>query len=283
MKKYSSVLFVLLVLSCSGNDKPQSPIIAKVDNKVYTVDDLRKTIPQDPAFDISELQVHNFVKRWIETELVYQDAIANKFDKNPEIKEDLQKVVRDFLVARYIEEKIDKDLEVTEEEIKEYYNRNNQEFIRPSDYYKIRLMLLKTYIESENVRRRLANGESFATLARENSLDESKENNGELGWVTVEDLPQVIVEKLPYMRENRITPIKSINGYYLVEITEIRKKGDIQTLDEVKDLVTWRIMAYKRENKYRRLVTYLSENAQVETNWDLIHEMIQDSSIQQNR
>ncbi len=272
MLKKGLLILLLLFAACAKDNKPDSPVIARVGDQVFTVNDLKKVIPNDPDFQLSEIQLQNYVKKWIEMELWYAELQEYKFDENPEFEKDIRKAVRDLMVSKYITEKIDKGLEVTEEEIKEYYEQHSQEFVRPNDYYKVRLVLVKTYREAEEIRAKLVQGESFATLARENSLDESKENNGELGWVTLEQLPEVIVNRLPRMRQNRIENIKSIHGYYLVELLEKRNKGDVQTIEEVKDMISWRLMAWKRENKYKRYITYLGENAQVEAKWELIQE-----------
>jgi len=279
MKKL--LLFVLLnfflLTFCAKEEKPNSPIVAKVGKEIYTLNDLKEVIPQNPDLEISSLQIQNYIKRWIENELVYQEALVNGFEKDSDIQNGIQKVIRDYIVVRYLEKNIDRDLEVTEAEIEEFYKNNSSEFIRPKDYYNIQLLLVKTYREANAIRSSLVSGQDFADLAREHSLDESKENGGHLGWLTLDELPPVLASIVPYMGIKRNRRVKSIQGYYIIQVIEKRKKGEVQTLQEVRDIITWRVKAWKRENKYRRLITYLSENADVETNWNLLEEMYSDS------
>ncbi|HPG39176.1 MAG TPA: peptidyl-prolyl cis-trans isomerase [bacterium] len=267
----------LMIIYCGKNQQKESPVVAKVGTETFTLDELKEVIPENSGLEISSVQVQNYLKRWIETELVYHQAIANGFDKKAEIQKGVQKVIRDYIVVKYLEENIDQDLEVTDAEIEEFYKNNSTEFVRNEDYYNVNLILVNTYREANAIIDALNQGEPFAKLASTHSIDESREKNGSLGWVTTSQLPPNIAERVPYMGLNYKTQIRSIHGYYIVEVTAKRKKGEIQAIDEVRDLIVWRIKAWKRENKYRRLITYLSENADVETNWNIIKEVIGDS------
>jgi len=62
----------------------------------------------------------------------------------------------------------------------------------------LHLIAIKTYEEALKVQERLKNGEDFATVAREVSIDSSKENGGDVGWVPPETLSnfQDQIEKL---------------------------------------------------------------------------------------
>jgi len=279
MKKILPLILILFLFTvyCSKNDKPGSPIVAKVGKEIFTMEDLKKIIPQHPDVEISSLQIQNYIKRWIENELVYQEALVNGFEKDPEIQKGIHKVVRDYIVVRYLENNVDKDIKVTESEIEEFYQNNSSEFVRPKDLYNLQLISVKTYREANAIRSSIAGGEKFADLAREHSLDDSRENGGQLGWLSLDDLPPVLAAKVPYIGINKTSRIKALQGYYIIQVKEKRKKGDIQTLEEVRDIITWRVKAWKRENKYRRLITYLSENSNVETNYNLIQEIFSDS------
>jgi len=279
MKKIMSLILLLFLLLtfCAKEDKPASPIVAKVGKQTYTLDDLKRVVPQNSDLEISTLQVQNYIKRWIESELVYQEALVNGFEKDTEIQKGIEKIVRDYVVVRYLEKNIDQGIEVTEAEIEEFYQNNSSEFIRPKDFYNVQLISVKTYREANAIRGSITGGEKFEDMAREHSLDDSKNNGGNLGWLSVDELPPVLATKVPYMGIKKLNRIKSLQGYYIIQVIEKRKKGDIQTLEEVREIVTWRVKAWKRENKYRRLITFLSENSNVETNYNIIQQIFSDS------
>jgi peptidyl-prolyl cis-trans isomerase C len=273
---FAAIATVMFVF-CSREKKPDSPVIAKVGAETFTLEELKQVIPEDTELEISSIQIQNYLKRWIENELVYHEAVANGFDKDPEVQKGLRKVIRDYIVVKYLEQNIDQDLDVTDAEIEEFYKNNSSEFIRSEDYYNVNLILVNSYRDANAIINSLNNGESFAKLAQEHSIDESREKSGNLGWVTTSQLPPNIAERIPYLPLNYKTQIRSIHGFYIVEVSDKRKKGEVQAIDEVKDIITWRVKAWKRENKYRRLITYLSENADVETNWSIIKETLADS------
>lgn len=52
-----------------------------------------------------------------------------------------------------------------------------------AEHWRLSVIIVKTYEEAQSVQERIANGEEFASLAREVSLDTvSKENGGDIGW-----------------------------------------------------------------------------------------------------
>ncbi|MBN2411581.1 peptidyl-prolyl cis-trans isomerase [candidate division KSB1 bacterium] len=279
MKKllFLILLPLIIITFCTKEDKPDSPIVAKVGKEIFTMNDLKQVIPQNSDLDISPLQIQNYIKRWIENELVYQEALVNGFEKDSDIQKGIEKLIRDYIVVKYLEKNIDQGIEVTEAEIEEFYQNNSSEFIRPKDLYHIQLIAVTTYREANAIRSSLVSGQKFEDLAREHSLDESRENGGNLGWLTLDELPPILAEKVPYSGINIINRIKSLDGYYVIRVIEKRSKGETQTLEEVRDIITWRVKAWKRENKYRRLITYLSENSNVETNYNIIQEIYSDS------
>ena len=65
-------------------------------------------------------------------------------------------------------------------------------------------------------------------------------------------------------------PIKTPIGYYVVQVLGVRPRGQKQSLDEVRDLIKWKIKAYKREDEYKELIRQLKDNSQVTNNWELL-------------
>lgn len=281
MRKYLLVFFAFL-LSCGGDGKNSSPVVAKVGNKDLSLQELDEIIPDNPNFIISEVQIQKYIQKWVETELVYQEALRRRIDSQTDVKRQLKNIAKDYIVGVYLEQYVDHDLSINDDEIEEYYLENSDEFIREKTLYNVQLALLETRAEANSARRRLA--EDFENVAREVSVDASKSKGGNYGWVTLDDLPKPIATIIPSLSLNSISrPIQTSMGYYLIRITEIRKEGENQTLEEVKDHIEWRIKAKKRGDKYHRLITLLSENAEMEMNWDVVKAYVDSSMIKRTK
>jgi len=80
-------------------------------------------------------------------------------------------------------------------------------------------ILVKTKIEAEQLKQRLAKGEEFGKLARKYSLCPSKKRDGDLGEIypgqLVKPIEDVIFKK-PLLKVHG--PIKSKFGYHLVVV-----------------------------------------------------------------
>ncbi len=93
-----------------------------------------------------------------------------------------------------------------------------------------RHILVKTREEAEAVIAQLEGGADFATLAAEQSLDQStKLNGGDLGWfpprtLTIEDLERIAFEMQP---GERSAPISSRLGYHVLEVLEFDEDREI--------------------------------------------------------
>jgi hypothetical protein len=79
-----------------------SPIIAQIGNSVLTVNDLYKSIPQQYLEQITREQNIEYVKQWIDNELLFREALRRNFDKEQPIKERLEKMKKDLLIAELI-------------------------------------------------------------------------------------------------------------------------------------------------------------------------------------
>lgn len=270
------VLFLaaaLTLVSCNERDVDvdDSPVVASSGNAKLHLSELRSFITDNPTLELSKIQLQNYVQRWSEKELIYQQALAEGFDQSAAIQKKIESLSKDFIVAAYLQEKIDSELSVSEREIQLYYNDNASEFIREHAFYNVQLMLLASAAQAYGIREKLAAGEEFEILAKENSLDASKENGGNMGWVMASALPDQVARRLSSLPLNSVsTPINTSLGYYLILVRGVRKKGEVQELDEVRDIIEWRVKARNREDSYRELVTRLNEEDQVDIKWNYL-------------
>ncbi len=100
----------------------------------------------------------------------------------------------------------------------------------------VQLMLLSNEDEALSVKAQLEAGDNFTALAMELSQHEaSKENGGNLGWLTRGSLPEVI-DKYVYDLETRLDAIsepirdetvETLGGYWLVKVVDIQENMEV--------------------------------------------------------
>lgn len=274
-----SVLILIYVISCSRETKDESPVIAQVGSQELTLKELENYLPTDSTLELSQVQIEQFVQRWIESELVYQEALSQDFDKNPEIQKELYRVRKDLIVSTFLEQLLKSQQTVSEQEIEEYYGQKSEDFIRTLDFYHLNLIVLESLREANRVRNEIDKGLEFERAAQQYSMDSSKQKGGGLGWVTSQELPESIAKALPSLKEGVLSrPIKGELGYSLVLLKGVRKKGEIKTLEEARPLIVWNLKQRKRENAYRKLIALVGEKVNMQTNWDAIQNFVVNSS-----
>lgn len=159
---------------------------------------------------------------------------------------------------------------VTEKEIEQFLN-NEAGFSREREYHLYHLLIKGATDESKNaeartliesLRRRIVEeGESFADLAREYSVDDSAEAGGDLQWRSAEQLPSPFVataEKLNPGETGEI--IATQRGFHLLQLVAVRG-GDANRENVVRSRISHLFLPLGREAQARELYQALQGGA----------------------
>lgn len=147
----------------------------------------------------------------------------------------------------YIQLNAQKDLNginITDDEAKAYYDSNIDEFTAAGQK-QYSILVLADEAAAKAAAEELKKGADFVTLVKEKSIDTfSAKQNGSLGWIT-------IGQELPELAKASLTekgqisaPVKISNGYAIFRLDDI-KQSVVKPFDEVKT----DLLAKMRENK----------------------------------
>jgi parvulin-like peptidyl-prolyl isomerase len=110
------------------------------------------------------------------------------------------------------------------------------------ELYHVRVMLLGSEEEGQDIKARLAGGEDFATLAKEYSQhSDSKEDGGDLDWLTLEDIHEPLKDFILDTEVETISePVRdgtsvTKGGYWLVKV--VNEEDGRQISDEDRDFL----------------------------------------------
>jgi peptidyl-prolyl cis-trans isomerase C len=237
-------------------------------------------------------------------ELLYQKAIASgvvaaqaeiqaEFDKvaktypndaalNTELanrgmdrKSLMREIGRNFVVEKYIEENIRKKLAVTPAELSDYYTKNPDQFKHP-DMIRTSHILISVpdgaTAEQEKLARQRAElllerakkSEDFAKLAKENSMDPSASQGGDIGLTENGELASEYEAAAAKLKVGEISPIvRTSYGFHIIKLTD-RKKAGMATLEEVRSQLTDFLKGQKENAEVAKLVSALQGVAKVE-------------------
>jgi len=145
--------------------------------------------------------------------------------------------------------------EVSDDEVASYYRQHPEQFRRPAQL-RARQIMLPTREEAEQALRRLEQGEAFAALARELSHSPDRENGGDLGFFSRNQLPSDFDEVLFKLPVGRVSdPVASPYGVHLFLVEEKRPAGLASLADAREELAA----QLHRERKERAFAEWLQE------------------------
>jgi foldase protein PrsA len=181
--------------------------------------------------------------------------------------EALREDARAQLVSEGIYKDITGDVKVSDAEAQQYYDDNIARY-KVAESREVRHILVKTKDEADALHEQLVNGASFATLAKEKSLDPGSKDQG--GKLTVSKGQTVeAFDKAAFSLDtNEISdPVKTQYGYHIIQPLTDVKPGRVTPFTQVRDQIKSQLLQQKKgdavsewvssvEKQYKGKVTY---------------------------
>jgi len=184
----------------------------------------------------------------ITREILYQEALKRKLDKNPDYQMQLD-LAKQQIILGVLFEDINKKIQPSDADVaKEYERVKTQQ--GESKQYKARHILVKEETEAKQVMADLKNGGDFAKIAAEKSADPgSKDNGGELEWSSAEAFVQPFGEALRGLKKGEMTkePVQTNYGYHIIELQDVRTQP-FPPLEQVKGQIHQALANKARED-----------------------------------
>ncbi len=156
---------------------------------------------------------------------------------------------RDIIIGNFIEKNIITKVTVSDEETKKFYDENPDKFKQPEAVRASHILIAidakatadekkKALEKAEKIRKDLAGGADFATVARESSSCPSKQQGGDLGYFSKGQMVPEF-EKAAYgLKPGEISDVVETKfGYHIIKQVEKREAGTVE-YKVVKDNLT---------------------------------------------
>ncbi|MFW5752005.1 MAG: foldase protein PrsA, partial [bacterium] len=193
------------------------------------------------SIEISEsnvqLQLNSRLNHFIE-QIGSEEELEEYFGKSIlEIKEDFSGLIREQMLTERMQQEIAGNVSITPSEVKSFYKNLNKDSI-PKVESKVEIQQLLIYPEYSDeaifhvkerlleLRKRILEGESFATLAVLYSEDPSSASRGgEIGFTGKGDLDPAYAEAAFTLKEGSVSKIvESEFGYHIIQLIERRNE-----------------------------------------------------------
>ena len=278
--KIQIVLFLTIftLVSCEKETESNKKVIVQVGNQELSVEDLKDVIPQKQDELVTKEQVQNYIQRWIDNELIYQEALRQGMNESAELERVLRRAEKEYLINELLDSLMTKSINIPEQEIINYYEMNKDNFIRGKTEIKVLHILVSESGEANELRRRILRGEDFEEVAREASIDYKRKNRIDLGYFSSDDVVPEIASSLFRWRVGSVTrPIKSEFGYHIFKILDKKEPNTLKDYEEVKDEIVERLLAKRKEEIYKDYITNLKSKVEIKTNYDYLKAFFKDS------
>lgn len=274
MKKYVVLLFSLALLaSCSQgvDSKKQGDVVAKIDSDVITTKDIEQEVSALPEFAREFFKgqdgMSKLVDELVKKELLYVEAKKRGLDKDEDFQRKFEEIKKNALITRLLEKEMKALPQVTDKEVKEYYDAHKDEFVQPTAV-RLSQIVVKSEDDAKKVYDRLQKGEPFNKLAAEVSIDKtSAKAGGDLGMFKRGEMNQELEKVAFRLKKNQISmPVQLKDGIHILVATDI--KGTALDFDKVKGGLSQQLMAKKQQDGLEKFIEGLKKNYKVEINKD---------------
>ncbi|MDD7761843.1 MAG: peptidylprolyl isomerase [Ezakiella sp.] len=246
----------------------ESKIIAKVGNKELTNEDFQLFLASvDPNIVRHFMSQPNgfdtMINEFINQELMLQFANKENMREDAEFNDILEKTAENLLKSYAYQKVINEANEPAEDEVKNYFNENLDEF-KKTFVNASHILIESEELANEIYSKLLDDNSKFEELAMEYSTCPSKEKGGNLGDFTQGEMVKEFDDKVFSMKEGEISePIKTEFGWHIIKLNKINSVQE-PDFDSVKGDIKKELLRRAQLDRYTKKIDELKELFPVE-------------------
>ncbi|MEO0084507.1 MAG: peptidyl-prolyl cis-trans isomerase, partial [candidate division WOR-3 bacterium] len=261
-KKAVMLTYIILISLTIENCANKEPVLATVGTSKLTKKELLVQIPS--GVQLSKENIDLLIDKWINTELLYQEAKRQKLEQDETLKIQLNQLKKELVVNKLLE-KLTENITVSKQEVFDYFTKHKEEFLNE-------VKIMRIVVPDENLAnqalQQLRAGADFSSVAKDISIDRVLEKGAESKYLArgFGD-PRVggdpaLEEAIFALNPGQISDvIKTQEGYQIIKVTDKKKvKKDI-ALSEVEDYINSIIQYRKSKHVLDSILTNLKTKA----------------------
>lgn len=281
------ILFLLLPLIYCSKNKPDSEndindyIICKINNEEYRISDFMKFLKEKGIIDVDSIPnrnefLTNYFDTFIERKILEKNLERENIKLDPnelqsfetmDLKDknaDIERNKENLLIQKYLVLKLIPKLQISEKEIKKYYEENKSKFIM-GNRIKIAQILFATKEDADELYSKLLKKpELFKELFNKKGLDDIQSKGAFIATYQKGELPRELEELVWSTPVNGITkPFAIPDGDYIIFKVLDKKEQGIASYDEIKNKIEMKLALLKIEQLNQLFKEELRKNNKV--------------------
>lgn len=175
------------------------------------------------------------------------------------------------------EQAITEDIEIDDDELEQYYERMNTEI-------EARHILVEDEDEAKDIKKKLDDGEDFAELAKEHSVDEgSAEEGGDVGYFSVGSMVAEFEDAAFTMEKGELSdPVQSDFGFHIIEVLDVKESDeDIGSFEDNEDEIRRKLAEQKvDEQEAAEKIDKLIDDADIDIKVEELEDIFEEEEQQ---
>jgi peptidyl-prolyl cis-trans isomerase C len=242
LRRLSALSCILLLAGATGLARAADeadPVVARVNGTELhksDVEAMQQTLPPQYRQAPFEQIYPALLEQLVTVTLLTQEGRKDKLADDPEVKRKVAQLTDSVIQGVYVDRLI--KTASTEEKLRQRYDADIKAS-SPQEQVDARHILVKTEEEAKAIIAQLDKGADFAKLAKEKSLDSSKENGGDLGFFSREEMVPPFSEAAFNLKKGEYTktPVHSDYGWHVIKL-EDRREAAPPSFEDSKDQLT---------------------------------------------
>lgn len=264
------VLILVALSGCKTKEKTGTPL-AQVGESTLTLEDVRRTFPQEFEQALPREQYLDFVKRWIDDEVIYQQALKAKLDEDSLVALRIEDMRRKLLIEEFMaRENEGESVEPDEAALSQYYEVHREEFRRKHAEFKPVVMRLRNLKEALEVKSKLR-GADYATQVAPYLIDSLPEVPEAIPFRRAQELRPCLQAAVAASQAGQVLgPLTCPEGVVLVKIADRAEAGSLVAFSEVRDHIAGMLMMERKSKQREGTIARYKEGALITFNLDKI-------------
>lgn len=274
-------MILAIIFISPGVQAQDKEILAKIGTKTITTADLNRVIgyyePEQQKVIENNPQIkENILWQIVRSTVIAQVAKKKGFDKKPEIRNQQEMIINNFLATIYLQKEVVEKVTITENKARAYYQDHGDLFKTP-EMIRVKHILIKTEstapeeekkkakAKAEETLKKLKDGGDFSKLATEVSEDPgTKDKGGDLDFFPKGTMIPAFEEVAFALKPGEISGlVETEYGYHVIKMEE-KKDALLEPYEKIKDKVKDQALQEMRKEAVTEFVEKALKNAGAE-------------------
>jgi len=264
----------ILITGCTNKSNSKGNVVAQVNEAQITNIELEAAIPEGSSPEVKLALKRNLMEKWIEEEIFYQVALEEGLSLSEQEMLLVKNYEKRLLVQKYIDTRLSYNYRILDQEVEDYYNKHQREFIWDDETVHIIHLVLEN--DDSAIKSEIRQSKDLMEVIKKNFFDQQSTPErpiGDLGYQKLSEFPNTIQRRIRNLKTGNISgPIKTNYGYHYIQLLDYQKKGAIKEIDLARDEIYMRLQFLNRNEEIKNIKQSLRSGFTIQTDLSKLSE-----------